>query len=39
MKKLKENSIVVLAACSERKVKEENNRKIVEFQFERFRKY
>ena len=39
VKKLKENGIVVLAACSERKVKEENNRKIVEFQFERFRKY
>ena len=39
VKKLKEYGVIVLAACSERKVKEENNRKIVEFEFEQFRKY
>ena len=39
IKLLKDKGIIVVAACSERKVTEENNRKIVEFQFEGFRKY
>lgn len=36
---LKEKGIIVLAACSERKVKEFDNKKEVIFDFEQFRKY
>ncbi len=36
---LRKKNIIVLAACSNRKVKEDGNKKIVEFSFERFREY
>lgn len=39
VEKLKANHIEVAAACSERRVKEEGNRKEVVFVFEHFRKY
>ena len=39
MKTEKERNIIVLAACSKRNVIEVDNKRIVEFQFEQFRKY
>ena len=36
---LMRNGIIVLAACSNRNVKEDGNKKIVEFNFVRFRSY
>ncbi len=39
VQKLKEKNIIVLAACSKRNVVEVDNKRIVEFQFEQFRKY
>ena len=37
--KLKENNIKVIAACSERNVVQEDNKKIVLFEFVKFREY
>lgn len=39
IRKLQENGILVLAACSERKVIENGNQKQVTFEFEQFREY
>ena len=39
IQKLKENKIVVLAACSSRNTSESGNLKVSEFVFERFRQY
>ena len=39
IQELKERGITVLAACSERLVRDNGNRKEVTFQFSRFRRY
>lgn len=39
VKRLKEENVLVLTACSERRVIEDGNKKLAIFQFEKFREY